>query len=428
MRMRVSFSCVPILATLVFLCTEVRAIDRNAGPSSTPAAKAWSQVAELVATNTQIYSFVGTSVALSGDTVVVGAPGYIDDQGNSATGAAYVFVKPSTGWGNSVQTAELTPSDGGNAAGDYFGGAVAVSGDTIFVGANAVDKVYVYVKPSTGWANMTETAILTDPRYGGGFDAFGASLAVSGRTLVVGADESGISTGTAYVYEEPAGGWQTTSKPTAILTASDRAEDDLFGLSVAISGNTIAVGAPVKPFGYEYGAAYVFVEPTSGWKTMTETAKLTAAPPVAGAILGWSVLVNGSTVFAGAPTSSDIPGPGSVYVFEEPASGWTNENQTAILTDGSNAVDDLGSSLGMTGNTLFVGAPLATVGQTPDEGAIYLFTEPAAGWKTTSKTNGKISALYGEYNDEFGFSVAVQGNTAVSGAPDAEKGFVFTPQ
>lgn len=387
-----------------------------------PQTGSWQQVAELFSTQAEEFSFVGAAVAIDGDTAVVGGPGYIDDSGNSAPGAAYVYAKPASGWANMNQLAALTTSDGGDAPGYDFGVAVAILGDTIFVGSQYAGKVYIYQKPAGGWTNMTESATLSDGQNGS--DGFGSALAINGRTLVVGACETKAAQGLAYIFEEPATGWKTTTHPNATLAASDGTSDDLFGSAVAIAGNTIAVGAPTKPFAFLYGAAYVFTKPAAGWRTTTETAKLVAAQPVQGALLGDSVLIGENTIFTGAPGASLLPTPGSVSVFVEPAGGWRGAKQTALLTDGTGSLDGVGLTLGMSGNTLLAGAPYASVNGTA-QGEIYLFQKPQSGWHSTSQPIGSFTELNGENNDEFAYSLAVQNSTALAGVPDAEKAIIF---
>ena len=239
---------------------------------------------------------------------MVGAEG--DD---SDKGSAYVFVKPSGGWSNMTQTAKLTASDG--AADDEFGYSVSVSGDTVVVGADGDDSyqgsAYVFVKSSGGWANMTQTAKLTASD-GVEIDLFGFSVSVSGDTLVVGAiGDDGIQ-GSAYVFVKPSGGWANMTQ-TAKLKASDRAVGDFFGF-VSISGDTLVVGA----YGDDSnkGSAYVFVKPSGGWSNMTQTAKLTALDGVGDDNFGNSVSVSGDTVVVGAyGDDDDGSSSGSAYVF-----------------------------------------------------------------------------------------------------------------
>ena len=141
----------------------------------------------------------------------------------------------------------------------------------------------------------------------------------------------------------------------AELTASNGAEGDRLGWSVAVSGDTIVAGAPFQTVGAnaKQGAAYVFVMPASGWASATQTAELTASDGAAGDALGFSVAVSGDTIVAGAPghkVGSD-PGQGAAYVFAMPAPGWTGSlTQTAELTV-SNGADgeELGSSVAVSG-------------------------------------------------------------------------------
>jgi hypothetical protein len=170
----------------------------------------------------------GYSVAIDGNTVVVGAYAAPHNGGNRGPGVAYVFVKPPSGWKNMTQTAELTASDGQN--GDYFGGSVGISGNTIVVGAPEATvngnpyegAAYVFVEAAGGWSNMAETAKLTASD-GSPYGLFGHSVALSDDTVVVGTPASNgdnPSPGTAYVFVEPSGGWTDTTQ-TAELSASD---------------------------------------------------------------------------------------------------------------------------------------------------------------------------------------------------------------
>ena len=153
----------------------------------------------------------------------------------------------------------------------------------------------------------------------------------------------------------------------AELTASDGAADNKLGNLIAVSGNTVVVGADSATVGGNIyrGAAYVFVEPSSGWANMTQMAKLTASDGTVSADFGWSVAISGNTVVVGEPQiiTGTYAGPGAAYVFVEPAAGWSgNLTQTAKLTASDGAVADrFGVSVGISGNTVVVGANCATV-------------------------------------------------------------------
>ena len=269
---------------------------------------------------------LGFSVAVSGNTVVAGAPNTAVGA-NTGQGAAYVFVKPTSGWANATPTAKLTAADG--VADDHLGHSVAISGDTVVAGApsdpptdQGQGAAYVFVKPTTGWTNATETAKLTASDGAAG-DFFGGSVGVDGDTVVAGAGNATVGAnskqGAVYVFVKPTTGW-TNATETAKLTVSGGAAHDLLGDSVAISGDTVVAGAIFAKIGtVDQGAAYVFVKPTTGWTNATQTDKLTASDGAANDQFGFSVAVSGSTVVVGSPAAKigANAGQGAAYVFGE---------------------------------------------------------------------------------------------------------------
>ena len=387
----------------------------------------WVQLAKLTSSDPVAYNF-GLAIAISGNTVVVGAP-YATVGTNRYQGAAYVFVKPPSGWTNMTQTAMLTASNGGSS--DTFGLSVAINKNTIVVGAPGhgigTGAAYVFVKPESGWGDMTQTAFLRDS---GVAESLGLSVAVSGDTVVVTSDftqNHGEGPGVAYVYVKPPGGW-TDANQTATLNPSDGKQENFFGYSSSISGDTVVVGSPSD---LTSGAAYVFVKPKTGWpQTMAETAKLTASDGKGNDFFGFSVTTDATTVVAGAPYApwKNNFGPGAAYVFVKPPSGWKNTTERAKLTaSGGKSGDYFGNSLSLSGDLLAVGAPLATVGAHQRQGLTYLFHKPKDGWKTTSQFAAKVTSADGAANDNFGFSISLSGATVVAGAPYASTnaGYVF---
>src|SRR5580704_5490153 len=186
----------------------------------------------------------------------------------------------------------------------FFGASVAISGNTIVVGAPNGGYAGVFIKPASGWQNMTEVATLNS--WGEACD-FGTAVAISGDTIVVGQPQiqfCSTSLGAAYVFVKPPGGWSGTLTQTAVLTASDGVEFDALGSSISIDGNTVVAGAPGTFATSDTGAAYVFVEPSNGWANMTQTAKLTASDGVAGDVFGTAVSISVTTVVAGAPNAA----------------------------------------------------------------------------------------------------------------------------
>ena len=343
------------------------------------------QKAKLTASDKAAGDQFGRSVAISGDVVVVGAM-FSDPGGIFSAGAAYVFVKPVGGWGKMTQTAKLTASD--KAAYNYFGSSVAISGGVVVVGAAGAapggkewaGAAYVFVKPVGGWADRTQTAKLTASDKAA-FDYFGDSVAISGGVVVVGArwnDPGGTTgAGAAYVFVKPLGGW-TNMTQTAKLTASDKAASDLFGSSVAINGGVVVVGAPYAAPGgtKKAGAAYIFVKPVGGWADMTQTAKLTASDKASFYYFGSSVAISGGVVVIGAyyAEAGGTTAAGAAYVFVKPVGGWGDITQTAKLTAKDKVVFDyFGSSVAISGNVVVVGAHYADPGGLENAGAAYMF-------------------------------------------------------
>jgi hypothetical protein len=363
----------------------------------------------------------GNAVAIDGDTVVVGAIGA--QVNGSPTGAAYVFVKPSTGWANMTQTATLTASD--NA--EEFGASVAISGDTIVVGApfTTVDNfpqegaVYVFVKPAGGWTSMTETAKLTGYHVDGiGDDWIGTTVAIDGNTIVAGApnvypDYRALGEGEAFVYVKPEGGWKDSTE-TAMLYYPLGGIG--FAHSVAVSGNTIAIGADGCCFQGETttGAALVYVEPADGWKTTPiANAKLAGSGVGDDDAFGYAVAISSNTVVVGSPQIWDYE-VGAAYVFVEPAGGWANmSEETAELYPSFTVEGDFGEFLSMSGNTVLIGAPFTDV-EHGQQGAAYIFTEPKTGWTSTMNYNAMLSTANG-FGDNFGQAVSISGVTSVVG-------------
>ena len=272
------------------------------------------QQAELTAGDGAAHDFLGWSVALSGDTALVGAP-YHTGSKEFQAGAAFVFVRSSGTW---TQQAELTAADG--ATGDSFGMSVALSGDTALVGAldhstagkTDAGAAYVFVRSGTTWTQQVELTA-TD---GAAQDAFGFSVALSGDTALVGSyqhDTAGKQyAGAAYVFVRSGTTWTQQVE----LTATDGAAQDSFGFSVALSGDTALVGAPSHTGSKEIqaGAAYLFVRSGTTW---TQQAELTAADGATADAFGFSVALSGDTVLVSAVNHSTAgkEDAGAAYVY-----------------------------------------------------------------------------------------------------------------
>ncbi len=412
-----------------------------------------NQTGKVTASDGAPSDFFGSSISIHGDTVVVGA-GLADVGGQANQGAAYVFVKPIQGWsGNLTQVAKLVASDG--AALDNFGGAVSVSGDTVVVGARAATvganaaqgAAYVFVKPSTGWAGtLTESAKLIASDGAAG-DIFAIGVGIDGDTVVAGAlsHSPGVNLGqgAAYVFVKPAGGWSGTLTQSAKLIASDGAAGDGMGF-VAVSFDTVVAGAPFKTIGANVGqgAAYVFARPGTGWAgTLTQHAKLIASGGAADDGFGARLAVSGQTIVIGA-SDADVGASvdqGAAYVFVEPVLGWAGtltQNAKLIASDG--AANDLLSigAVSVSGDTVAIGAGGADVGGKLDQGAAYVFVKPSTGWAGTLTQSQKLTVAEGAAGDALGgLAVSISGDTVAVGVSGSDVGpgvdqgasYVFIP-
>ena len=369
-----------------------------------------SQEAKLIACDAATDDYFGISVAVSGDTAVVGASGN-DHTDASNGGAAYVFVRSGATW---IEQAKLTARDAGG--GDWFGYSVSVSGDTAVVGAQRDDyadikdagSAYVFVRSGNTW---TEQAKLTARDAGAG-DRLGFSVSLLGDTAVIGAlydtHAGGTGAGSAYVFVRSGTIWTEQAK----LTASDATDIDSFGSSVSLSGDTAVVGASDAAAAgvADAGSAYVFVRSGTTW---TEQAKLVASDPEYFDSFGYSVSVSGNTAVVGA-WGDDVGGvlgsnEGSAYVFVR--SGITWSEQAKLTASNAAAEDYFGYSVSVSGDMAMVGARMDDHAGGVDAGSVYAFVRRGASW--TEREN--LTASDAAASDLFGYSVSVSGDTAVAG-------------
>ena len=400
------------------------------------------QVAQLARAGGVAGDAWGYSVSMNGNAVAVGWPNALVGA-NQNQGAVFVFVMPPGGWRNMTQTAALIASDG--AAGDGLGASVAFSGSTIVAGAPLATvgqdqnqgAAYVFVQPPGGWTNMMQNAKLTATD-GGPLSGLGFSAAISGSTIVVGAP---YQPGAVYVFVQPTGGWVGNLTQTAELTASGT---DAYGLgsSVSIYGPTIAAGAQDSTVNsnFEQGAVYVYTQPAGGWVNATQDGELVASDGNTFDHLGYSIVVSGRGVVAGAP-NAEISGyfdQGAAYVFVQPSGGWTNMTETAKISASDGAVgDSFGSSVALySDNVLLCGAPGATINSNVSQGAVYVFLRPLTGWHNTSSFYSKQTVNPGVVDAEFGTGVALNSTAGAVAAPGATVGsnvfqgavYVFQPR
>ena len=353
----------------------------------------------------------GWSIAFDGHTAVLGAP-YAVNKDKEYTGAAYVFVRREGKW---VQQAKLLASDG--AEGDLFGTSVAVDGDTIIIGTPNNDNkhgfdagaAYTFTRAEGKWAQRAK--LLARDEMGGGH--FGESVALNGSTAVIGApdndNKNGIYAGAAYIFTRGEGKWVQRAK----LLASDGAKFNRFGFSVAVDGATVAVGTPEasNQNGYGTGTVYMFVHRQGQW---VQQAKLLPSDEAGGDHFGHSVALNGDTVLIGAPWDDKEHGKndaGTAYVFTRSGGQWVQ--QAKLLPNDETEGKVFGFSVALDGNTAMIGAH-GDDDKAEDAGAAYVFTRRGGTWTQQAKLLASNRAEM----DIFGRSVALKGNTAIVGAPE----------
>ena len=397
----------------------------------------WSQQAYLKASNTEAGDRFGTSISLSRNTLVVGAVGEDSNatgvNGNQSDntaadkGAAYVFVRNGTTWS---QQAYLKPSNDGYS----FGGSVSVSVNTIVVGATSEDSnatgvngnqgntgannsgaAYVFVRNGTTWSQQAYLkASNTEAN-----DTFGWSVAVSDNTVAVGAvgeasnatgvngnqsDNSAASSGAVYVFARSG----TTWSQQAYLKASNTDAQDHFGFSVAVAGSTVVVGAYFESSNgsqgdnslLHSGAAYVFVRSGTIW---SQQAYLKASNPGVNDWFGYSVSVSGNIVVVGAyGESSNATGingnqsdnssidSGAAYVFVRSGTTWSQ--QAYVKASNTDAGDAFGLSVAVSGSTAVIGAPYEDSNATGVNGnqSDNSLTDPGAAYILTGLGSGVV--------------------------------------
>ncbi len=425
----------------------------------------YTEQAKLTANDGQEGDWFGISVALDGDTMLVGAP-WDDDKGS-----VYVFVHNGTDW---LLEDKLTASDGG----DWFGISVALKGDTALVGApwdhDKSGSAYVFVRNGTIWSQQAKLTA-SDGAIG---DRFANAVALDGNTALIGAywdDDKGYNSGSAYVFVRSGDEWSEQAK----LIASDGAVEDNFARSVALNGDTVLVGAPGDTHNIDdddrkndqinSGSAYVFVRSGTTW---SEQAKLTASDRSKEEEFGISVALDGDTALIGTygdeepvntnsfllPSLAELDIAkldmaelekalentsngvdyyfGSAYVFERIGTTWEEKaklrGEAVEVTKWWTSIDDhvkkdaFGISLALDGDIALVGAWMRD-----KKGAAYIFVNNGTTWDQMAK----VTASDGAEDDFFGAAVALSGSTVLVGAykdddngTDSGSAYVFMPQ
>jgi hypothetical protein len=334
----------------------------------------------------------GYAVAVSGSTAIVGA-----GSSRSRTGAAYIYEKGKAGW---PTRPTVTLADPGDSGVDAFGISVAISGTTAIVAARGAQlgtgMAYIYVEGPAGWPT-TPTVTLSHPAT---TQQFGISVAISGTTAIVGSLVSGSAPGAAFVYVEGQSGWPTT--PTATFSDPSPTTDQLFGGSVAVSGDTAVVAS--ESTHAAPGCVYLYVESGSSWPT---TPTLTLPDPGTDFdYFGAAVAISGPTLVVGAYNEENG---GAAFVYMRGQQAWPTRPSLAWTEENHSSSDLFGFSVAIAGTTALIGGY-----GTDDTGSATLYVEGSDGWPASATK--VFTDPVGAPNDSFGFSVGVTDTTALIGA------------
>ena len=314
-----------------------------------PGSDGVAQIATLAAADGELGGRFGAAVAISGDVVLVGAPGVILSELNE--GAAYLFERADDAW---TRVAELRRESPGR--NDMAGAAVALDAGVAVVGAPGADAAgtdsgvaLVYERRSGSWERVA--TLVPETETGGA--RFGSAVAVDGDRILVGASgdvQAAQNPGSAHLFERTGAGWSEV----ATLTPSDGAGGDAFGDAVALADDRALIGARfADQSGSDEGAAYVFERTTGGWN---EIARLTAPQPADRDQFGHAVALAGDAALVGAPRVDD-PGrdAGAVWEFVSGANGWGMSRR--LSPEAPETYDEFGSAVAAQGSFAVVGAP-----------------------------------------------------------------------
>jgi hypothetical protein len=353
----------------------------------------WSEQAVLDSGQGAFGYMSGHSASLDGDTAVIGAP-QPGLEGHS--GEAFVFTRSGTTWTRQARLAPNPPS----VYSQEFGVSVSVSGNTTIVGEpernNDEGAASVFVRSGTTWSEQTRLQASDRAENW----AFGIGVAIDGDTALVGAYGADNLRGAAYVFVRAGTTWSEQAK----LVASDGASGDGFGASVSLDRDTAVIGTLT--------VAYVFVRNGTTWSEQKKLAPTTPATEHAGT----SVSVSADTAVIGR-LSDTVGGKlyqGAVYIFARSGTTWS-EQPRLLASDGA-ASDHFGSSVVVAGDNIVVGANGDSVGPVLEAGSAYLFTRSGATWTEQPK----IVAADGQTGDSFGDSVALDGDTVLIGAAQVD--------
>lgn len=375
----------------------------------------WPRPVRLVAPDGFQGQGFGSSVAVWGNRVVVAATK--TEHALSGDDAVYIYERGGAGW---TLQARLTAPEPNLGLG--FGTDVAISGDTVIIGAastigRGVDgRCYIFRRIGGNWLREATLNILELT------STFGHAVALDGNIAVIGAPKEDVSAarnGRVFVFERVGTQWVRRGEPVIQQTGNlSRILD--FGADVAISGATIVVGAPSSERnGSPTGASFAFVRTGDQW--IQQSIPLFDPAGTSGDYSGGAVAVLGDLALVGAPqdNANGILGAGSALLFQRTGTAWNHIAQPFLPDAGSD--DEFGTAVALANGLAIVGAPRSrSYGGTPQVGKVYTFGVVQSSWQLLDR----LQLPDGANQDQFGYRMAIDRDTLLVAAPFQERGEV----
>jgi VCBS repeat-containing protein len=389
----------------------------------------------------QVAASFGSSVSVSGNTMVVGSP--LRDNPTADLGRVYVYERNAgTGlpWGQVIQ---FSGSD--SVAGDRFGESVAIDGNLMVVGAPGADAAannagaaYVFRRDAANPNAWLQVAKIIPPAVNGsGGDAFGSAVAIDNLTILVGAPNANLAgaprSGRAFVFGSTTG--VTWAHQQTLVAADNRAsgqvgDSEFFGAAITLEENTAVIGSPGANAGagastsWNYGAAYIFTRPTPTG-TWTEIKRLDEFTDVDGtnyAGFGFSVDLSGDRLALGVYSGGSPIGTfkaGGVRIYERNQNGANQWGLIQKFVPGSGAASTyFGYSVALSGELMMIGSPGSDSGSTDKRGYVEVYRRRSPGTPAWTMIDRFMPATLSTVTDRFGHSLAMDGFTAIAGAAE----------
>ncbi len=362
----------------------------------------------------------GVATAVDGDTLVVGANSH--EGGRAWAGAVYVFTRQGDNW---VLQAKLTADR--PAVGQFFGWTVDLSGNTLVVGApgdrqNGIQAgaAYVFTRSGSTWSQQAQLVGLDTAAY----DEFAVDVAIEGDTIAIGAylnDQNGNDAGAAYIFTRNGTTWSQQAK----IVPNDPAANAWFGSELALDNETLAVSAIYGgPAGK--GAAYLFTRSGTSW---SQQAKVSASDGTAGDTFGFALALQGDTLVASATAYQSGSGfPGAVYLFERQGSTWSEQQKLAPADVGDDTTFGFGASVAIDGDTILVGAD-GDDAMAVDAGSVYPYQWDGSSWTQQQKLyslDPQAGEAFGTHVSLHGATYVIGANSEkFSPVPDGAPGAAY---